>query len=203
MLTRLRIGLFLSLVNEAVQVVCALLMPQRDFNCPQASSAISVLAKCLYANSNIVRNDSCQHFCSDEPINSPLVFILILPFMLHGVSYLLIFMTILEFICAQSPSSFKGLLIGLWYSQLSIKYMIINILDTYPPYLDSVHWNIYHGIKGIGIFLSIIFFSIVCKYYRYRERNEVVNEQAIIEEQFERELLNNSGSGSASNSNEK
>ena len=203
MLTRLRIGLFLSLVNEAVQVVCALLMPQRDFNCPQASSAISVLAKCLYANSNIVRNDSCQHFCSDEPINSPLVYILILPFMLHGVSYLLIFMTILEFICAQSPSSFKGLLIGLWYSQLSIKYMIINTLDTYPPYLDSVHWNIYHGIKGIGIFLSIIFFSIVCKYYRYRERNEVVNEQAIIEEQFERELLNNSGSGSASDPNDK
>ena len=43
----------------------------------------------------------------------------------------------------------------------------------------------------------------MCKYYRYRERNEVVNEQAIIEEQFERELLNNSGSGSASNSNDK
>ena len=158
MLAQLRIGLFLSLVNEAVQVVCALLMPQRDFNCPQASSAISVLAKCFYANSNIVRNDSCQHFCSDELMNSPLVYNLILPFILHGVSYLIIFMTILEFICAQSPSSFKGLLIGLWYSQRSIKYMIINTLDTYPPYLDSVHWNIYHGIKGIGIFLSIIYF---------------------------------------------
>ena len=47
MLTRLRIGLFLSLVNEAVQVVCALLMPQRDFNCPQANSVTSVLAKCI------------------------------------------------------------------------------------------------------------------------------------------------------------
>ena len=47
-------------------------------------------------------------------------------------------------------------------------------------------------IKGLGIFLSIVSFSLVYKFYQYHERDEIVNEQAIIEEQYERELLFNS-----------
>ena len=98
-------------------------------------------------------------------------------------------MTALEFICAQSPNALKGLLIGIWYSMFSVKYMVINILDTHTMFLESTPWNIYHGIKGFGIFLSIFAFSVVCKICRYRERNEIVNEQSMIEEQYERELL--------------
>ena len=50
---------------------------------------------------------------------------------------------------------------------------------------------VYHGVKDFGIFLSIVSFSLVCKFYHYCERNEIVNEQAIIEKQYERELLHN------------
>ena len=32
-------------------------------------------------------------------------------------------------------------------------------------------------------------YLIVCKFYQYRERDEVINEQQMIEEQYERELL--------------
>ena len=46
-------------------------------------------------------------------------------------------------------------------------------------------------MKGLGIFLSIASFFLVYKFYRYRERDEIINEQAIIEEQYERELLLN------------
>ena len=38
--------------------------------------------------------------------------------------------------------------------------------------------------------LCALFF--VCKFFRYRERDEIVNEQAIIEEIYERELLRES-----------
>ena len=100
-------------------------------------------------------------------------------------------MTMLEFICAQSPNSMKGLLIGVWYSLSSVKAFVVNVLDTQFT-LNIIHWNIYHCVKGVCIFLSIVLFSVVCRHYRYRERNEVVNEQAIIEEQYERELLINS-----------
>ena len=76
---------------------------------------------------------------------------------------------------------------GIWYSTLSIKYLVVNVLDGYM--VEETSWNIYHGVKGLGIFLSIVSFSLVYKYYHYRERDETVNEQAIIEEQYERELL--------------
>ena len=98
-------------------------------------------------------------------------------------------MTVLEFICAQAPYAMKGLLIGIWYSALSIKYLVVGILDVYM--IEENSWNIYHGVKGFGIFLSIVSFSLVCKFYHYRERDEIVNEQAVIEIQYERELLYN------------
>ena len=138
-----------------------------------------------------MKNSSCEHFCSDPPVSDATFYILIFPLLLYGISYLLVFMTVLEFICAQSPNTLKGLLIGIWYSTSSVKYMVIGVLDTHPLFLESSPWSIYHGIKGFGIFVSILSFSIIYKSYRYRERNEIVNEQAIIEEQYERELLNN------------
>ena len=109
---------------------------------------------------------------------------------LHGLAYVLVFSTVLEFICAQSLNETKGLLIGLWYSMLSIKSFFINIIDT-QVLMDTTEWNIYHGIKGVTIFVSLAAFSIVCKKYKYHERNEIVNEQAMIEEQYERELFMN------------
>ena len=46
-------------------------------------------------------------------------------------------------------------------------------------------------LKVLVCFFQLYFFSLVGKFYRYRERDEIVNEQAIIEEQYERELLLN------------
>ena len=59
--------------------------------------------------------------------------------------------------------------------------------------LETTPCSIYHRIKlkALEYFLSIFGFSVVCKNYCYRERNEIVNEQAIIEEQYERELMLN------------
>ena len=44
--------------------------------------------------------------------------LLIIPYVLHGLAYLLVFMTALEFICAQAPLRLKGILIGIWYALL-------------------------------------------------------------------------------------
>ena len=37
--------------------------------------------------------------------------------------------------------------------------------------------------------MSLIIFGISCRWYRYRERDEVVNVQGMIEDIFEKELL--------------
>ena len=195
MLTRLWIGLFISMVNETLQSIFIILIKDQDFICPEIQNEgfhERLNIKCFFAVLNIMKNSSCEHFCSDPPVSDATFYILIFPLLLYGISNLLVFMTVLEFICAQSPNALKGLLIGIWYSTSSVKYMMIDVLDMHPLFLESSLWSIYHGIKGFGIFVSILFFSIIYKSYRYRERNEIVNEQAIIEEQYERELLNNS-----------
>ena len=196
MLTRLWIGLFISMVNETLQSMFIILIKDQDFKCPEIHNEgfkETLGNKCFTAVFNITKNSSCEHFCSDPPVNDATFYFLIFPSLLYGISYLLIFMTVLEFICAQSPNAMKGLLIGIWYSTSSVKYMVIGFLDSHLLFLEgSSPWSIYHGIRGLGIFLSILSFSIIYKSYRYRERNEIVNEQAIIEEQYERELLNNS-----------
>ena len=190
--SRIWIGLFICLINEALQCLYSIILQSKSFQCPEVEvSHVLLMLKCLVSNVNIAtQNNTCQHFCSSPPVNDTVIDLSVIIMILHGLAYVLVFSTVLEFICAQSPNETKGLLIGLWYSMLSIKSFFINIMDTQVP-MDTTEWNIYHGIKGVAIFISLAAFSIVCKKYKYRERNEIVNEQAIIEEQYERELVRN------------
>ena len=105
---------------------------------------------------------------------------------------MLVFLTVLEFICAQTPFRLKGFMVGIWYAMLSIKYFITTI-DTAIVYYYLMErvWIIYESIKIDIIGLSLIIFGISCRWYRYRERDEVVNVQGMIEEIYERELLHN------------
>ena len=197
--SRIWIGLFICLINEALQCLYSIILQSKSFQCPKVmevfnTNQIHSMLKCLVSNAKITtQNNTCQHFCSSPPVNETVIDLSVIIMILHGLAYVLVFSTVLEFICAQSPNETKGLLIGLWYSMLSIKSFFINIIDTQVS-MDTTEWNIYHGIKGVAIFISLAAFSIVCKKYKYRERNEIVNEQAMIEEQYERELLMNSSS---------
>ena len=196
LLTKMWIGLLLCLVNEVLQCFYTALMEEKEFDCPITIHNITgyqvpYSLKCLAAVIKISSNGSEEYYCNTPPVHSLVINLSFVIPVIHGLSYILVFMSVLEFICAQSPNAMKGILIGVWYSMLAIKYFLINILDTHDGLLGVIPWNVYHCIKGIGIFISIAMFSVICCKYRYRERNEIVNEQTIIEEQYERELLMN------------
>ncbi len=123
----------------------------------------------------------------------------IIPLALLGIAYQLVFMTTMEFICAQSPTSMKGILIGIWYAISSIKYIII-YLDR--QFIETTQWSIYTGIKGLCVLLSIVLFALVSKNYRFRERNEIVNEQCIVEHIYENELLLNASTSTVSSTSD-
>ena len=156
----------------------------------------SLALSCLVGLAEFSFNGSCVklHYCINNFENSKFYYLVIIPQILHGLSLILVFLTMLEFICAQAPHKMKGLLIGVWYSTKSIKFLTVNVLDELWPLNNDMTWSVYQGSKGLCIFLSIMLFLLVSKNYRYRERDEIVNEQAIIEEQYERELLLNSSS---------
>ena len=49
-------------------------------------------------------------------------------------------------------------------------------------------WLIYEGVNGFLILLSLGLFSWVARHYRYRQRDEIVNVQGMIEDTHERWL---------------
>ena len=199
MISKLKAGLFLCLLNEALLCGYSLLIPEQTFDCSYLTEIIDfdseppLIMQCLMSNFKIIgnSNNTCVSVCSSVPINDPVLYLAFIPFILKGLSYLLVFVTALEFICAQAPNAINGFMIGIWYSMLCINYIGMDLVEILFQRANIITWNIYHGSKGLLIFLSIILFSLSSKHYHFRERNEIVNEQAIIEEIYERELLLN------------
>ena len=198
MISKLKAGLFLCLLNEALLCGYSLLIPEQPFDCSLAEVGHlkhqkQLLFQCLMSNFKLISNsnNTCVSICSSVPINDSVLYLAFIPFILKGLSYLLVFVTTLEFICAQAPNAINGFMIGIWYSMLCINYIGIDLIEILLQRANITTWNIYHGLKGLLIFLSIVLFSLSSKHYHFRERNEIVNERAMIEEIYERELLLN------------
>ena len=125
-------------------------------------------------------------FCVFFEIEQPLPYeLLILPQSLNGISSFL-FLTIYEFIIAQAPYHMQGLLIGILYSQLSIKYASLTIaLNS-----ELGHNWLYYTIKSLIVLLLFLLYCFVSWQYRQRQRDEssTINERVIIEEYWERAL---------------
>ena len=126
---------------------------------------------------------NCQHY--NDPVDDTYLWFII-PQLLNGLSSLLVSMTVFEFICAQAPRTTQGLLIGLWYATFSIRYLAVGILDNLITERKS--WLICEGVKGFLILVSLVLFSCVSKCYSYRQRDEIVNVQEMIEDTHERWL---------------
>ena len=198
MVSKLKAGLFLCLLNEALLCGYSLLIPEQPFDCSYLAGVphlhqSPILLQCLMSNFKFIgtSNNTCVSICSSVPINDSVLYLAFIPFILKGLSYLLVFVTTLEFICAQAPNAINGFMIGIWYSMLCINYIGIDLIEILFQRANITTWNIYHGSKGLLIFLSIILFSLSSKHYHFRERSEIVNRQAMIEEIYERELLLN------------
>ena len=144
-----------------------------------------------YSNTTEWNTTDCVNICPSSlyTMDSTLMWLLV-PHILYGFGYMLVFVSVFEFICAQAPFRLKGFMIGIWYAMFSFKY-IINIADDSISHyqLEERTWIIYESIKIGIICLSLTIFGISCRWYRYRERDEIVNVQGMIEEIFERELL--------------
>ena len=125
-------------------------------------------------------------FCVFFEIEQPLPYeLLILPQILNGISGCL-FLTVYEFIIAQAPYHMQGLLIGLFYSLLSINYASVSIaLSSELGY----NW-MYYTIKSLIVLLSLLLYCFVSSQYSQRQRDEpsTINERVIIEEYWERTL---------------
>ena len=190
MLKRMGLGILCCLVKEVINIVIHATMIG-SYQCKHIDSMN--FDSCFLLENHVVSdNGTClniaeatdNHF---ECIQHDVPFLLlIIPNLLQGLSFLLVFMTALEFICAQAPLRLKGLLIGVWYASLAINYLVVQVSEV--TINAKISWEVFHEVKSFAIFLFLILYLYVSRWYSYRQRDEVVNEQYLIEEIYEREL---------------
>ena len=189
MLKRMGIGLVCCLLKEVVVIVIQSTMTSGE-NCHHFDS--KTIDSCYFLTSEFNINGTCltisnltDNYFHCRVSNTGFLLFPIVS-VLEGLFYFLVFMTALEFICAQAPLRLKGLLIGVWYALLAINYLLVQVPELFTIIGNS--WIIFHEVKAFFVFLSLMMYLCASKCYRYRQRDEVVNEQFLVEEIYDREL---------------
>ena len=190
MLTKIWIGLYLSLLQVVLYIIVVAnyditnwqlyhSVITNETRYTPSSECYSIRTGCDIHQEYL----QCQQY--NDPVDNTYLWFII-PQLLNGLSSLFVFMTVFEFISAQAPRTTQGLLIGLWYATFSIRYLVVGILDKLITERRS--WLIYEGVKGFLILVSLVLFSCMSRCYRYRQRDEIVNVQRMIEDTHEKWL---------------
>ena len=185
MLKRMGLGVLCCFIKEVTKIIINATTKGKLCELAGKNSIIS----CYIISSKVNINGTCsmlskyQDYCD---LNNTPFLLMIIPNVLQGLAFLLVFMTTLEFICAQAPLRLKGLLIGIWYALLAVYYLPVAVTDTFIT--DVTTWEVFHEVKTFLIFLLLMLYMSVSRRYRYRLRDEVVNEQFLVEEIYERQL---------------
>ena len=192
MLTRLWMGLYLSLLQVVLYIIVVVnhdttywqlhrTVISNELQFPPSRQCYILRTGCDFMHANDTLN--CQQY--NDPVDNTYLWFII-PQLLNGLSSMLISMTVFEFISAQAPHTTQGLLIGVWYATFSIRYLVVGILNI--VIIERRSWLIYEGVMGFLILVSLVLFSCVSRRYRYRQRDEIVNVQGMIEDTHERWL---------------
>ena len=193
MLHKLGIGVVLVFFQELAEVVIVLASWEDYGSCPPVTSRQSVfnfvpIGDCFASHMYFMEGINCtshalHNYCGQ---GDDLFLWSLVPIATHAIAYNLVFMTALEFISAQAPLKMKGLLVTFWYALSSQRYLlqavILFFIDKEKVLL------IFYGVKASLILLSVVLYCCVAKRYRYRLRDEVVNERYLVEEVYDREL---------------
>ena len=135
----------------------------------------------------------------EHPLNINPLFLFI-PFLTGSCGYMMFYIALFEFICAQSPHSMKGLLIGTFYAIRGI-FQLLGVLLFIFPFLGwrlsssfpSCGFAYYLVIIIVAIF-GLILFTRMAKRYQYRQRDEPDKIYQYAEEYYEHRDESNSNS---------
>ena len=129
---------------------------------------------------------SCMFQQSGEDFSLLFVSLTIIEQVLAG-SVLLIYICLYEFICAQSPHSMRGMLIGVAYTiqgVFSLLYLILRLPFSHWKYSYPSCGLVYYSMNIVIGVASFILFTWVARRYKYRERNEPSRERQFAEEYY-------------------
>ncbi len=178
-----RIGIGLCLIT--VSLFCSLFVDTIGHLLPNGHNATSVFAP--------GRNPSNHDVVAAPSLHlSP--YILIIQEVLVAVAYVFIYGGVFEFICAQSPHSMKGFLIGIFFAIKGF-FQLISVLGILLPFSfwqDSPRAGLVYFLVNIVIsVVGVVAFIVAAKRYQYRQRDEICNVRKYIEEVYEKDVNHN------------
>ena len=142
----------------------------------------------LHSNNTHCMFDTNYRSANTLPI--PLYWLL-LSDIVYGIGAVIVIVTLIEFILAQSPNSMRGVMMGffvmLFFIATVVNYGLQLLLEHFSNATPSCGFY-YYLVLSILIMLSLVLFTIAAKRYKLRERERHVNIQAIVEEHYERYL---------------
>ena len=191
LLTRMWMGLFLCLVQITIYINIVLNHDTTYWQQHHSTRTLPLLHKTSYYSPTSIcftirmQTINVSFESNNNPVDNTYLW-LVIPQLLNGLSSLFVSMTAFEFICAQAPRTTQGVLIGLWYATFSIRYLVVGILDNLI--IERRSWLICEGVKWFLILVSLVLFSCMSRRYSYRQRDEIVNVQGMIEDTHEKWL---------------
>ena len=114
-------------------------------------------------------------------------YLLVIPRSLNALSTMFIYIALYEFICAQSPNSMKGFLIGLSFAIKGLFQMFaILIIIPFSHVTSSFpSCGMYYYIMNISVgILALIVYICVARRYKYRKRDEICDIYRYAEEYY-------------------
>ena len=157
----------------------------------------------VVANYNAIykqdRNITCMFLSDIRNENELLNFnipVLVLPNLLGGIAFPLVYVTILEFISAQSPHSMKGLLLGVFYAFRGFFTLIGCVLIF--PFAQEKYWKDTAHVTDCGFYyyllstvmglVGVAAIPAATKWYQYRVREDRPYGPFYVEEYYSRYL---------------
>jgi len=98
---------------------------------------------------------------------------------IHFIYGVLLYVTVWEFICCQSPQHMKGLLFGILYAvrafnQLLADFTILILRKFWHGDVTTCNRTLHLLNVSMGVLLVIVF-AVVSRRYRYRKRDDICN----------------------------
>ena len=115
-----------------------------------------------------------------------------LHFSMNGILFQILFTSLLEFVCAQSPYNMRGLLVSFIMPlillssivDVIISDILIHSICLPQPWCPLISFSVKTFISFIGFLL----FCVVARWYKMRVRDEDYSPQRVVEEVYDRYL---------------
>ncbi len=148
-------------------------------------------------------NTTLRCIFEDNPLNATISLeaadyrLYSIPEFISALSYIMIVVGAIEFLCAQIPYSMKGLIVGIFYGSMVLS-VVLNRAISHMFVLKSSTWEgralfscefWYLQTKLIFLFIAVISSLLAAVYYKKRKRDDVLpNEQIFAERYYSKKL---------------